>query len=82
MYSDEAARCLVPIIGASPGITGHLIEQATCKEMEKRMGDFSAPEILHLGSGSERRDEDKHSDLAERKQSASLGVYSAEKFMH
>lgn len=46
------------------------------------MGDFSAPEILHLGSGSERRDEDKHSDLAERKQSASLGIYSAEKFTH
>lgn len=42
VYSNGAASCLIPIIRACPEITGHLIEQATCKEMEKRMGDFSA----------------------------------------
>lgn len=54
VYSDRAASCLIPITGASPMITGHLIEQATHEEMEKCLGAFSAPEILHLGSASEK----------------------------
>lgn len=56
MYLDGAASCLIHIIRAYPGTTGHLIEQAEYRERERRTEDFSASEILHLGSGSERRE--------------------------
>lgn len=76
MYLDGAASCLIPIIRAYSGTTGHLIEQATCREREGHMEDLSASEILHLSSVNERRDGDRYSDLDERKHfSLSLGVY-------
>lgn len=42
---------------------------------EGRKEDFSASEILHLGSVSERRDGDRYSDFIDRMQSLSLVAY-------
>lgn len=81
VYSNGAASCLIPIIRACPEITGHLIEQATCKEMEKRMGDFSALQFFIWAQGVREEGPDKLPDLAGREQSPSLGVYSEEKFI-
>lgn len=51
VYSNGAASCLIPIIRACPEITGHLIEQATREEIEKRMGDFSALQFFIWAPG-------------------------------
>lgn len=68
MCSGEAASCLIPILGAQPGITGHPILQITCMEIRGYLGEFSALGILHLDTVKERRNEGRHSDLDETKQ--------------